>query len=224
MLGDIWVYVEAVIGNWFTGYWALSAVPEVLSYIMPNAVTERATARFDEWISPATRQRFYRALFIAGLFVAGFVAWDDQYQVALSKSPEALTQRLDALEQYKHAREIHEWPTIGTDKIAALVAALKLAGPRSLSIACNDDDCEALAEQIDETAKNRGGWKSHVVSGSIVGIGNGLAFFGPSNLRTTTDQLGDAFQSAIGFPVAIGSPSGIHNDEFWLTIDRRPRP
>jgi hypothetical protein len=90
MLGDFLTYIEAVIGVWFTGYWFLTALPEALSYVLPSALLEKMVARLDRWASPETRQYFYRWLFISGIFIAGFLAWDEQYQIAISKSSETL--------------------------------------------------------------------------------------------------------------------------------------
>ena len=221
MLGDLWTYGEAVISNWLTGYWFLTAIPEALSYILPTASTQRAVARFDQWVSPERRQQSYRALFIVGVFLSGFVAWNDQYQIAIIKSPEAVAQRLLALEAYRQEHEVHEWLTIKADKVPVVLAALAATGPHSLSIACNDDDCEKLADQVDMTAKTAH-WSSHVVSGTIAGIGNGLALYGPGKLRPTTDQIGKVFQDAIGSPVVTGSTGGVVSDEFLFTIGRKP--
>ena len=42
MFAHLLTYLEAVIGYWFTGFWFLTAVPEALSYVLPD--TAFATA------------------------------------------------------------------------------------------------------------------------------------------------------------------------------------
>jgi hypothetical protein len=92
MIGDFLTYIEGVMVAWFTGYWFLTAIPEALSYVVPSASAERVQARLDQWVSVETRQYFYRALFIVGVFIAGFVAWDEQYQAATMRTPEIALQ------------------------------------------------------------------------------------------------------------------------------------
>lgn len=61
---------------------------------MPHTATERITARFDEWVSPQSREHVYRVLLILGLFAATFVAWKQEYyraQNLQARSPAAGT-------------------------------------------------------------------------------------------------------------------------------------
>ncbi len=89
-----WLYLETVLSIWINGYWIVTALPALTSYLMPHTATERITARFDEWVSPQIRQHVYRALIIIGLFAATFVAWKQEYyraQNLQARSPAAGT-------------------------------------------------------------------------------------------------------------------------------------
>jgi hypothetical protein len=132
----------------------------------------------------------------------------------------ALKTQLDSVQKYTQEHEVHEWLTINADKIPSVLAMLTTAGPHSLSVACNDDDCEKLADQVQTLAK-KANWNPQIISGSIAGVGNGLALYGPGKLRTTTDQIGKAFQDAIGFPVVTGTTGGVVSDEFLFIIGRK---
>jgi hypothetical protein len=73
VITDFWTYIETVIGIWF-GWWAITAVPVISSLLMPDLMP-KVTARLDLWVPPGTRRRIYRVLLLAGIFVAGFIAW-----------------------------------------------------------------------------------------------------------------------------------------------------
>jgi hypothetical protein len=126
----------------------------------------------------------------------------------------AAANKIDALEA---SLRQHEWPLMKSPETLGLVLKT-IDGPHRLSIDCNDDDCMALADEIDNTAK-AAGWDSRVVVGTIDGIGNGLWFYGPSQLKSATDRLGEALRTATGFPVETGN-SG---DEFFIVVGRKPR-
>lgn len=99
MLSDFAAYLVAVIAIWFSGYWFLTAIPEALSWVMPDASTRKVVARVDHWVSVDTRQSFYRFLFVIGFFIAGFIAGDDQYRIAnASAAAPALETRISNLE------------------------------------------------------------------------------------------------------------------------------
>jgi len=123
MLAEFRIYVEAVINVWFTGYWFITALPEALSYIVPSFAPESVAARLDLWVSSETRQRFYRAVFLLGIFFAGFVAWDEQYQLATSKAAPAVEAELEQFRQ-------RFWPPLNNqpDQIAKIAAEIRKAG------------------------------------------------------------------------------------------------
>src|SRR5208337_5191593 len=85
MIADIRIYVHQVIGVWFNTWWVVTAVPEILSY-MTDMTPERVTAFLDRVASPHARQRFYRGLFLIGILISGFIAWDEQHHAAMDKT------------------------------------------------------------------------------------------------------------------------------------------
>src|SRR5581483_1493626 len=117
MLHEIWLYLCAVVGKWFTGYWFLTGIPEAASYVVSGDLMPRCISAFVEKISPNTRQEICRLLFIVGFLIAGFLAWDDQYRIAITKSPEEvewtisrLRNQVDTLQKYKNSHQAYEWP------------------------------------------------------------------------------------------------------------------
>ncbi len=91
MITDFWTYIETVIGIWF-GWWAITAVPVISSLLMPD-VMPKVTARLDLWVPPGTRRRIYRVLLLAGIFVAGFIAWRDRYRDMVNEWKPQVEQR-----------------------------------------------------------------------------------------------------------------------------------
>ena len=90
-MADFWLYIRAVISNWFAGFWFLTAVPELLSCLAPEAWIGRVSRWADQRIKRDARRKIYTFVALLGIFVASFVAWDEQYQSAIRKSPEALS-------------------------------------------------------------------------------------------------------------------------------------
>lgn len=89
MLAEIKIYVESVILNWITGFYFITGLPQVFSFIAPS-YTARATAWLGSSVSTEDkRQSLYRILFVLGILVAGFVSWDQQYHRAQSQTSEA---------------------------------------------------------------------------------------------------------------------------------------
>lgn len=116
---EFWLYLQAVISNWFTGFWFLTAVPEALSYMLPEAWFGGISTWLDERIEEDNRRKIYRVIALAGLLIASFYAWDEQYKIAMSKSPEEITKtinglqaQIDDLRQYKKNHEAGEWPAL----------------------------------------------------------------------------------------------------------------
>lgn len=304
MIAHFWVYIETVIGVWFTGYWFITGLPEALSYVMPSAMAEGATARLDQWVSPGTRQRFYRGIFLIGIFIAGFIAWDEQYQIATSKSaslqppitgtadvpanvnklkieadvtppyeifatPNWGTQvvpieraagyfvvvfsnpapregatvdwqvipipgskdestelskrfverdsQLRALQSEVGILKGREWPALSSEKKTTLIAVLKSVGQHLFIIACNDDDCESLADDIFDAAK-KSGWSPTITSGALAAMQPGVTLYGqPDQAR---DQIAKALEDGIGVHVKLD----IVDKDYLFAIGRKPHP
>ena len=155
---------------------------------------------------------------------------------------DSLKGQVSELQQYKSRHEAEEWPTFNQDKEQQLhqlfsgikcmtVAVAGAPSPTptpalaacSLTIFCNDDDCTALADQIDGTAKNAG-WKSDVAGGTIGGIGEGLVVIG-NNERPGTGRvrlLARSLHNITGLDIEPTFGRIDHSD-FAISIGRKPR-
>jgi hypothetical protein len=211
MFADFWLYVRLVVGNWLEGYWFLTALPEALSYFMPPQSFQKLAHWLDAQATQETRRKFYAAIAIAGLVFASFSAWDEQYQRATSKSPSALQSEVNQL-------KAHQWPVLSDGKKEALISALRSAGHNTLTISCNDDDCEDLADDIKDAAQ-KADWNPTIVSGALHGMQSGLWFCGPIDQKETRDRLAKALEDATGAHV----DTDLLDKGYFIAIGRRPR-
>ncbi|SRR6266851_5875603 len=95
-MDELRTYAVAVFSNWLEGYWVVTAIPAIASRaarFLPWV--ENVTAWLDRQVPRDTRQRLFDFLFLFGIFVAGFLAWQDQHQlvVELSKPKPTTTQQ-----------------------------------------------------------------------------------------------------------------------------------
>jgi hypothetical protein len=72
-------YLESVLGYWLSGFWFLTALPEVLSYVLPDTTWEKAGRWLDSQVQRSTRRKVYLMLALLGLAMASFSAWEEQY-------------------------------------------------------------------------------------------------------------------------------------------------
>ncbi|HTT76024.1 MAG TPA: hypothetical protein VMF50_08590 [Candidatus Binataceae bacterium] len=98
MLHDIWIYAGSFVGYWFDGYWVLTTLPEIAvksAEWFPEWAASISTW-LDRWLLTAEgRRRLSAALFVIGILAAGFLAWDDQYQLANTVSRPAAQTQID---------------------------------------------------------------------------------------------------------------------------------
>jgi hypothetical protein len=99
MLADIVVYLWAVISNWAGLIWAALFVTDLAGLMLRKAEYSALSDWLDKHVVPEDiRVPIVRTLLIIGLFIASFIAWDDQYHVAIGKSPEAIESRMSQLD------------------------------------------------------------------------------------------------------------------------------
>ena len=127
-------------------------------------------------------------------------------------------QQLRALQSEVAQLYAHQWPVLSDRKKGALISALRSAGRSTLTISCNDDDCEALADDIKDAAQ-KADWNPTLVSGALHGMQSGLWFCGPIDQNETRDRLAKALEDATGAHVE----SDILDKGYFLAIGRRPR-
>ena len=155
-VGDLQTYVWALVSQWASLFWAVTLVPDVLKLALRPAQQE-GMARYFEGVKPETFFSVVRVLFVVGLFVAGFFAWDEEYQIATSKSPEALTAQItslrneiEPLKTYKEQHEAEEWPALTAAQERDWTALfLKYpAGASSVRIFVSDERSERFVDTL----------------------------------------------------------------------------
>jgi len=118
-----------------------------------------------------------------------------------------------------------EWSTLQPDKREDLIAAFKMIGVRvrSISIACNDDQCADLAEDLKSIVKVAG-WEPKMMVGTPYGVSAGLSLYGPSTETALCDNLGEAIHETTGFPVFTGVTGGdsVMKTPYLLIVGRKP--
>jgi hypothetical protein len=227
MIGDFLTYIEAVMVAWFTGYWFLTAIPEALSYVVPSASAERVQVRLDQWVSVETRQSFYRALFIVGVFIAGFIAGDEQYQVAISKSPEALTAQLTSLQNeiaplrtYKEQHEKTEYPTLTEDQQKLWITTLSPYSGKiaEIQIVVLDSRSELFVDSLTGVARGAHLPEPEVLHGNV---SDGVAVASTSiDVATSLTTLLTALGYKLPPPkVAQIGVSEMFKTKYYLRID-----
>jgi len=98
MLSDIWTYFCALVSNWAGIIWAAELALLVGGLLLSKEQNQRVSAFLDGYIDEGKRLRWLRGLLVVALVVSGFLAWDEQYRIAMnSKSPDATVQN-----QVKH--------------------------------------------------------------------------------------------------------------------------
>ena len=206
MLENFLTYIEAVIGAWFTGYWFLTALPEALSYVVPSASPEKLMARLDQWTSYETRQYFYRCLFIVGIFVAGFLAWDEQYQIAISKSPETLVAKVTALQSQLAAVRDEIWISLNAKESADLTSSFKAANISGLKVSVvrsDTPDSARVANQIVVSLLAAGAIVPEPPFHTFDGEGSDMKVFADPTAQPKGPAIQTILSKAFGVPVEV---------------------
>jgi len=153
-MADMWLYIQMLIFNWFNGFSFLTAVPEAFSYIVPGTWFQSANSLLDKHVERDTRRKIYALLALIGLFYASFLAWDKEYQGAISKSPEGVQTQIDELKRTVSDFEARQWPTLKTDTIELLAKHLSRYGEHRVEVhSCSTRDCDLFAGGFQEAFK-----------------------------------------------------------------------
>jgi hypothetical protein len=226
---DFILYLHAIVANWLGGFWWLTGLPEAASYLVPPTWFVDVQAMLDKRIDAERRRKVYVFIAIAGIFLASFYAWDEQYQVAMSKSSEALTAQITSLRDeigplktYKELHEAAEWPALTQEQQKKWVAALaRYAGKlQTLDIVVGDSRSEAFTDSLKSTFKAAGLPDAGVFPGNTP---DGLGVYGnrPDIVKTFADLFGQW-----GFPVKSHSDSPLNPQpsQVQIIIGRKVAP
>lgn len=132
MLAELWTYIVALISNWASLIWGTSLIFEVGGLVLRKTQYLVISDWLDRnVVAEETRVTVLRTLLVVGLLIAGFNAWTEQYQIAIAKSPEALTsqvaglkEEIEPLKQYKEKHEVEERPALNAEEQQEWIVAL----------------------------------------------------------------------------------------------------
>jgi hypothetical protein len=98
MLREICVYLWALVCNGAGIIWGAELAWLLVTLMLSQEQYLKVTNFLDRYIEEASRLLWSRRLLFAAVIVAGFLAWNDQYQIAITKTPTALDDRVSKLE------------------------------------------------------------------------------------------------------------------------------
>lgn len=79
MLREIWLYLKTVFTNWLTGYWFVTAIPEVVRLFWPDLFARWAMLA-SKYIPAQGQHRLVLGLGAFGLAAASFMAWRGEHR------------------------------------------------------------------------------------------------------------------------------------------------
>ncbi len=227
-MAEFWTYVMALMSNWAALFSLATLVPSACILIMyPRQ--KAWLAHYFERINPDVLLSVTRGLFVVGLFFAGFLAWRDQHQIAISKSPIALTEQIVSLRNeiaplraYKQQHEAREWPALTQEQQKKWISALApYAGKlHTLDIVIGDSRSGAFTDSLRSTFQAAGLPDTGVFPGNTP---DGLGVYGnrPDIVKTFADLFGQ-----LGFPVKSHSDSPLNPQpsQVQIVIGRKVAP
>jgi hypothetical protein len=203
MLAEIWTYICALLSNWASLIWGTSLIFDVGGLVLRKTQYLAVGQWLDEYIAENTRVAVLRTLLVLGLLIAGFNAWDEQYRIAISKSPQALSEEVSKLQGQLNSVRDEIWIPLTNDEVAGLTASLRAAhigGAKVSVIRPDTPDCAHVAEQVANALVGAGGILTdqpfHTIDGEAPGI---MVTSGPTvEGGAIQSALAKAFQAHIG--------------------------
>jgi hypothetical protein len=196
-MGHLWVYIPALISNWAGLFWAVTLIPDVGNLALRTSQKEWFAQHFER-VNPDMFFSAVRVLFVFGLFLAGYFAWDEQYQIAISKSPESVEQTIKGLSAELADYKAREWPELKPKTIEALKSLLMKAGRHEFDVfSCASQDCDSFADGF-RTAFFGASWfqRPHSISKLVFKFPQGWVIAGYGD-KTGMDALHDAIKKVL---------------------------
>lgn len=171
MFTEIYTYVVALVSNWAALIWGTSLIFDVGGLVLRKNQYLAFSERLDWYVAEETRVTVLRTLLVIGLLLAGFNAWNEQYQLAISKSPDTLATQVS--EQNRTIRDLNskvaslqseqskylaqKWPALTNAQISDWAQKLSKYRVTLLLVYYADEHSEAFRDSLDEVFK-RAGW------------------------------------------------------------------
>jgi len=147
MRAEIWTYIVALVVNWAALIWGTCLIFDVAVLVLRSRQHTAILDWLEQYVREDTRVVVLRTLLVVGLLVAGFNAWDEQYQIALN--PFANT--LDDL-------KANEWSPLTRATIDRVGKELSATGPHKYQFVFNDCvDCLVFVSGL-RAAFDKAGW------------------------------------------------------------------
>ncbi len=191
MFADIWMYIVALLSNWASLIWGTSLIFDVGGLVLRKNQYLSISNWLDQYIVEETRVVVLRTLLVVGLLIAGFNAWDEQYQTAIKSAhlpPSTAT-------MFARRRLLPDQE----ESLATSLATITFV--HTVKIEASDRDPEAWEYATDfERVFKRAGWTiadDGVFNSANGGAGIALLLAGPNDWKTSYgDQLDAAFARA----------------------------
>jgi hypothetical protein len=228
-MGDLWTYCKALGANWFDDYGYLTVVPEIFQKVgpifLPDSWVRYVEAKLDGIAKSKNREKISLLLVLAGILFAGYSAWDEQYQIATSKSPEALTVQINSLRSeieplktYKQRHEVEEWPALTDSQEKTWRDDLsKFAGRlRTFQILAQDSRSEQLVDSLVKVAKDANLPEPQILNG---GTPDGIMVYGrPPDI---VNAFANRMSEYVGSPVKSNSDTRPEGSVVVIVIGRK---
>jgi hypothetical protein len=206
MLSELRVYAWDLISNWAGLFWAGSLILDVVSFVLKKSQILAISDWLDQWMVEETRLRMLRTVLIAGLLIAGFLAWDEQYQIAISKSPETMTAEVSTLTSQLNEVRDEIWIRLNANESADLTSSFQAAHIDGLqvSVARQDTpDCARAVNQVVKSLQKAGAVLPDTPYHTIEGEGSGIKIFAEQKFLEKGSMLQAALSKAFHVPVEL---------------------
>ena len=146
-MGDFNLYLTAVGTHWWAFMMGFPfVIDEIVKWFWPSGKEWLATH-----LSPQGRRRIEIVLMLAGVFIAGFLAWGDEHTARLSSEAKLGTSSASRRQ-------------ISTEQRTRLTASLRLQPNESYTVEFNSvpncEECEDYAQDFRDFISTLPGWKA----------------------------------------------------------------
>jgi outer membrane murein-binding lipoprotein Lpp len=206
MVSELQIYVRSLLSNWAGLFSAGSLIVDAAGFVLKKSQILAIGDWLDRWVVEETRIRILRASLIAGFLIAGFIAWDEQYQIAISKAPQTLTARVATLQSQLDAVRDEIWIPLNAKASADLTSSFKAANISGLTVSVvrsDTPDCARIANQVVISLLAAGAVVPEPPSHTFDGEGSGITIFADAVAQTKGTPIQAALSKVFDVPIEL---------------------